>query len=1381
MTEPRDATASPWYSRGLVKDATATYRGYRKQALYALWRICTENDATRVYRPEGDEDLAIYDGTQAVVEVVQVKDYASPLSLSDFKPRSPAGYFARMLLRRRAGQACRHVVATFGPLGPELQGAIDGEKTHRQAVVQKLSLNPEISEGDATELLDALQNNIERPQEATLREAITQRLQDTIAGGDTASAIDLLMFWMFDAAEHQRAVTRDQLEMQLERIGEHVAQLRDGSAEWMTSVVPVRAESLTDSEAQQLRTEYRQGVHASWRHIAADADWPRQELLAEIHQKFQNHQAVIVHGASGQGKSSLAWRYLNDYAPDGLRFHVRMVDGRSHALRIAHILKGHAKTLRLPPIIYLDVAPADTGWAELVDALAQDRLRVLVTVREEDLTRARIAATVQVAEVALTRLSREDAEQVYRAITSTMEVAPLLTFDNAWAKFNAPRGGPLLEFSYLVAEGQELSARIRNQVLRLQLEAGTATSFLTAAHLTLLSLCAIANAADCRIDVARACAAVQLDPLVRPLALFENEYLLRVSDDTSTTSVGPLHAIRSEAVVDALLAERPEAWLDLAVSVLPLLVDSDIEVFLLTAFSRRPQHSGPLQSALVGVILRSWTQAAGIVAALLWQGVSDYERTNSRTIATTVERYGSGWYFFTDLTFGTADNFGSLREIFAKSSGSPVPQVDLPSREDFLRPLRLWLAHAQPPGGPPRTTTDWRSIGLVSFWLGRTAAASPLRETLESITPVEIPESVQLSDLATFISGQHELNKQLLTEWHRSHEQEIRRRFVVETESVHLEDDGSTVTALYVVKPTSGAESLSDVNDQTMRRVNVLRHLFPQREVFAGRGLGLEFLGELLDHDPTLKQIPRNNLQEQQVVQLNALIIALISYRHRRAPQWADYFDAAWHFRRTIGSCLQRLHTYWEQLISETPVKHRTVDKFPAAALEEISGARELPLLPRVVVDEWGFASETRTEAGQSNASNSQLWSQLQRFKPWLSTLRKYASGVQQIARQAEPLTVGVIRKRNALGGEIDEAAGRMLLVNLEAAWQEVDDLGRLFRETFGAAAPDAVAIETDEKAVLKDLWFLGASLANEPTKRRKNATAFLSAEFTQQRLAFLDALRNELSTILPSRDDVNIITDAPLDKGRALWVVCDHAKLRDVEERRERIVIAIWKACQSRGWRGMQWAPLVREWPKVLVVHLVQGKAVLPQGTRFSLMVLFASAENFEPKPHDRVDLPIDEGAFLAAGLLRWETPIVRAVLAWQAAISTFAIIGLRGKMVVDAIETYKAEENWLSHVEDSFTNELTTTHDFLNRCHEDLESLLAALAASPSEDAAKGKEWLEWLGPWPLPGPESAPGAVPTPSYVARFMSDPSDVLATVRGIVEWAIEVSVSVNRR
>ncbi len=61
----------------------------------------------------------------------------------------------------------------------------------------------------------------------------------------------------------------------------------------------------------------------------------RDDRLTEIARKFEDARVVIVHGASGQGKTTLAYRYLHEYVPDHWRFRIQRVENRQHAVSIA--------------------------------------------------------------------------------------------------------------------------------------------------------------------------------------------------------------------------------------------------------------------------------------------------------------------------------------------------------------------------------------------------------------------------------------------------------------------------------------------------------------------------------------------------------------------------------------------------------------------------------------------------------------------------------------------------------------------------------------------------------------------------------------------------------------------------------------------------------------------------------------------------------------------------------------------------------------------------------------------------------------------------------------------------------------------------------------
>src|SRR5688572_29071958 len=103
------------------------------------------------------------------------------------------------------------MVRTYGPLGPELDGAIKGDQKHRRSVIEKLTkANSGMSEEDVIDLLEALRDNVYEEQD--LQTTIAEHLRGTIAGADVQGAMSLLLFWMFDAAEHKRDITRALLE-----------------------------------------------------------------------------------------------------------------------------------------------------------------------------------------------------------------------------------------------------------------------------------------------------------------------------------------------------------------------------------------------------------------------------------------------------------------------------------------------------------------------------------------------------------------------------------------------------------------------------------------------------------------------------------------------------------------------------------------------------------------------------------------------------------------------------------------------------------------------------------------------------------------------------------------------------------------------------------------------------------------------------------------------------------------------------------------------------------------------------------------------------------------------------------------------------------------
>jgi hypothetical protein len=1321
-------------SKSSRSDASATYRGYRNQALYVLTRLLTDDNADhRIYRPEGGEDLAIYDSTQCLVEVVQVKDYSSDLALSHFKPSSPEGFFARFKDRKNAHPGCVTRLSSFGPLGPELRGAIAGSDPQRKTVATKIhNANALIAVVEAESMLDALREQIERPVASELHAKVLGALEGTIAGGHAPSTMELLLYWIFDASENQRDLTRAGVLLQLERIGEYLAALRDSSHEWGISVRPVAVRELTNDEIMRWKYEYRQGVQARWEHILADADSPRPERLSEIHCQLQVHRAVILRGASGQGKSSLGWRYLRDLSVDGLRFQVRLVEGREHALRVANALRAHVLRLRLRPIVYIDVSPSDVGWPELVRELVHADMKVLVTVREEDFRRANLAiGDFDYAEIVLEGVTRTEAEPIFKSLRAD-GASNALDFDETWARFSASDGGPLLEFTYLVTEGESLGSRIRSQIQRLQQDAATRQNGLTPAHLNMLALAAIANSADARLDLQRLCDAVGLDRITNPLAAFENEYLLRVRNDGDHALVAGLHLLRSRAVLAAMLPDGEEVLSQYATQCLALVVDRDVENYLLHVFSLYPEYSLVLESKLQTMTPRSWAHAGGIARALIWNGISAYERANRETLVTAIAKYDSAWKFVCDSFIGLSNDIheevlGTFKEIL----GGNIEPIELTPKETVFTSFRNWTSLVKPPPDPSHPS-DWVSAGDVAFWIGQCQVIGEMRSALERLLP-PIPTEMSIGDLAEFISGRHQLGDAAFLTWHDQHRAELATYFVSNSRSVYVADDGREVNVYFAIPlaPEAAADNptATDWHDQAMNRVQLLRKVFPNREVYGSQGIGHEAFAGIIPNDPTVKHIPARNLAFERAVRLNAMFANLVDYRHRRPHDWATYAEAVLEFREAFSDCFHKLRKGWERLISEAVPQSKTVKNLPGKEIERVKALSKLPMFPQSAVDEWGFLSEETNSSIGSTGANVNCEQAIRRFDAWLKAFRSLESCVNRLCNMIVDQTVIYLAFRLSHSPKGEKNDMHLFLVNLASAWETLNSMQLEFRNRFGEICSRSTLerLEHHERLNFCHLWSVAFALSDERQQCLSNASVVIEAEVANRRNEFLTALRSEVGNVIGGEGAVEVLSEpVNIDRIPHLCITCNHRNCEAIEATAPRVVEAIWRAAHTKSWRPLEWTPLIIEWPKIAVVHLVRGRALMPACSALHSNVIFATDAEFEVKLYHYMALPMSEDDFTRAGLRLWNGPLLRSTMLLSTNVAAFVLTNLRFYSLATLVVKYSLGANALAFATEHFSKEL---NKLLNAARESYSQLLLILNTVEDVRAVKWKADLARL----------------------------------------------------
>lgn len=385
--------------------------------------------------------------------------------------------------------------------------------------------------------------------EEALQKQVFDFLHASAVGGDPESAFDLLIVWVYFAAEKKQKLTYSDLVTKINAIGRYIAARSAHHQEWFTSIVPIEDGPVDENCRDQLAVEFYNGISTRYSHILAGFDVPRHDKLNAIELAFTTDiRTVVIHGASGQGKTTLALRYLHDYVPEKWRYSIRYLQDKAHIASVANALAGHLRVVDAPLYLHIDVSPRDHEWTELVKNLLDEKnIRILITIREEDLARNVTSdAELGFPKTIALDFDENEAETIYERLVAQDVTDFFPSFDDAWTRFGGD--GPLLEFVYFITQAESLKERLRKQVLRLREE--VRTGLLSPEELAFMRICAVASAFEARIDVASLATALRLRDPVRTLQLLEKEYLLRPSHDMR--HVEALHPIRSDILAHEL-------------------------------------------------------------------------------------------------------------------------------------------------------------------------------------------------------------------------------------------------------------------------------------------------------------------------------------------------------------------------------------------------------------------------------------------------------------------------------------------------------------------------------------------------------------------------------------------------------------------------------------------------------------------------------------------------------------------------------------------------------------------------------------------------------------------------------------------------------------
>lgn len=964
--------------------AKAVFKGFRGQTLYILSRIIYDK-GNFIYRPEGMEDLDIY-FEEELVELVQVKYYKENLTLSHVE-----NLFERSVEKFRQGLKPKISVVSFGPIGPELENGFKIDGDDRARIKSKL-----IKKGYTDDEVDLIFEYIEftSVEDDELKEEIFDYLKTNHLGFDPDNAFNLLMNWIYQISEKAKSIDKSCLMGRLNNVADFLSERYNFIEQYGLTVKPIKPTEKINNLGK-LEEEFYEGISARYEHILAGLDVIRPQKLDEIRDKLEDDNTIIIHGASGQGKSTLAYRFLHEFYPEALIYQV--ISKKRDALKIIKTLHAISKSIDDKIAIYLEIEPGDTVWPYIVKELYRyEKFHVFVTIREEDWTRTTLSGDIIPSEVELT-LNKKEAEYIYKRLTKRKPDKQFLDFEDSWSKFGGQ--GPLLEFTYLITQGSTLKEKLTGQITRIREESAEM-------ELDFLRIVSIIGMFGGKTDLKSVRSEIELKDPVHVINLFQKEYFIRQSENGRYLE--PLHPIRSKILVEILSDEYLQPLKEDVTICISVIDEKDLEIFILNCLLGYGYETEILES-LAQFTPTTWTGYGLIIKSLLWLGIHKYIEINDSVIQEAHEKFSSGWSIalITDLSGASEEKIDLMDSELISTESKEVSRslreklCDKTVIYDFLE---NWLSNSGIPDQKLKEDTDLAHAGFSMFWISRLGIDKELDFSYLNLD--KVLDSVSLESIIDFVLGLYYFDPvNTIMEVRPKILDRFKEEFLVPL----VEDDGERLTLHCIMDFIEFERSKGSANfahDRIMERINLIRKLYPDRKHFASKSYGHKISFIELEDD-TNKDIPVKNLPLNWLTDINSTFMGLVDYNYR-PETWEEYVASTIKIRIDSVNLIKKLIKNFKKYYKSR--KNIDISKFfgfknLGADWGHLVEEMEVKPFPKVAVDPWGFSTESNWESIHNKTDRKFLEAfNLKKFKQYIKDCREFVNDYNVFLKQGPDL-----------------------------------------------------------------------------------------------------------------------------------------------------------------------------------------------------------------------------------------------------------------------------------------------------------------------------------------------------------------------------------------
>lgn len=286
-----------------------------------------------------------------------------------------------------------------------------------------------------------------------LKQNISEILDINTSAGDIY--LSILASHFLDWAHQRKTITKPDIQNLISDAKEKIAVEEEFQAVGKGLIGKINWE--TDNYVN----DYYEGKNTYPSHIAAGADYKRIKWLEIINKAVYSNKLSIIKGSSGQGKSSLLYRYAHDYWLTENTYKLNVLNKLEHVETLVQFLRYRAN-LGLPILVLIDNISFNVQyWSKLVEACFGFEINFLATIRKEDWFR--YGKENLEFEVIEPTLDLEEAREIYKRLKSNGKISiGIKSAETALERIGDNK--LLIEYIYFITQGEMLNNRLKDQI-----------------------------------------------------------------------------------------------------------------------------------------------------------------------------------------------------------------------------------------------------------------------------------------------------------------------------------------------------------------------------------------------------------------------------------------------------------------------------------------------------------------------------------------------------------------------------------------------------------------------------------------------------------------------------------------------------------------------------------------------------------------------------------------------------------------------------------------------------------------------------------------------------------------------------------------------------